>query len=144
MIMYIMVLVCQCGVEAARLGVITPLRNQELLIKQHLQEEVFTTAYQSHLALFSSPSRSQSVSSSPLPKPQPSPPQSPLTQLSSILLYQPPRILVEVSTVDKYQGRDKDCIIMSFARSNQEGNVSALSYYVHGTPLVLWLKASLT
>ena len=31
---------------------------------------------------------------------------------------------VEVSTVDKYQGRDKACVIASFVRSNPEGNVS--------------------
>ena len=31
---------------------------------------------------------------------------------------------VEVDTVDKYQGRDKECIIVSFVRSNQRGHVS--------------------
>lgn len=31
---------------------------------------------------------------------------------------------VEVLTADQSQGRDKDCIIMSLTRSNQEGNVS--------------------
>jgi DNA replication ATP-dependent helicase Dna2 len=30
---------------------------------------------------------------------------------------------VEVLTVDKYQGRDKDCIIMSLVRSNPSKNV---------------------
>ncbi|XP_030475354.2 DNA replication ATP-dependent helicase/nuclease JHS1 [Syzygium oleosum] len=29
---------------------------------------------------------------------------------------------VEIHTIDKYQGRDKDCIIVSFVRSNKEGN----------------------
>ena len=31
---------------------------------------------------------------------------------------------VEVNTVDKYQGRDKECIIVSCTRSNPKGNVS--------------------
>lgn len=30
---------------------------------------------------------------------------------------------VEVCTVDRYQGRDKDCVIISFVRSNPEGKV---------------------
>lgn len=33
---------------------------------------------------------------------------------------------VEVNTVDKYQGRDKECIIVSCTRSNPKGNVSVL------------------
>ncbi len=32
---------------------------------------------------------------------------------------------VEVNTVDRYQGRDKDCVIVSFVRSNDGRNVSA-------------------
>lgn len=32
---------------------------------------------------------------------------------------------VEVNTVDKYQGRDKSVIIVSFVRSHTEGNVSS-------------------
>jgi DNA replication ATP-dependent helicase Dna2 len=31
---------------------------------------------------------------------------------------------VELSTVDKYQGRDKDCVIISLVRNNPQGNVS--------------------
>ena len=30
---------------------------------------------------------------------------------------------VEVNTVDKYQGRDKECVIVSFVRNNRKGNV---------------------
>jgi len=30
---------------------------------------------------------------------------------------------VEVCTIDRYQGRDKDCVIISFVRSNPEGKV---------------------
>lgn len=33
---------------------------------------------------------------------------------------------VEVNTVDRYQGRDKECILLSCVRSNDKGNVSAL------------------
>lgn len=32
--------------------------------------------------------------------------------------------LVEVNTVDKYQGRDKSIILVSFVRSNKDGTVS--------------------
>lgn len=31
---------------------------------------------------------------------------------------------VEVATIDKYQGRDKECILVSLVRSNEQGNVS--------------------
>lgn len=31
---------------------------------------------------------------------------------------------LEVNTIDKYQGRDKECIILSFVRSNSKGTVS--------------------
>eukprot|EP00794_Sanderia_malayensis_P004887 gene4887-5527_t len=33
---------------------------------------------------------------------------------------------VEINTVDKYQGRDKSCIIVSFVRSNHAGNIGNL------------------
>lgn len=33
---------------------------------------------------------------------------------------------VEISTVDKYQGRDKEMIILSLVRSNMEGHVGKL------------------
>ena len=31
---------------------------------------------------------------------------------------------IEVNTVDKYQGRDKSCLLVSFVRSNRESKVS--------------------
>lgn len=33
---------------------------------------------------------------------------------------------IEISTVDKYQGRDKEMIILSLVRSNMEGHVGKL------------------
>ena len=33
---------------------------------------------------------------------------------------------LEVSTIDRYQGRDKDAIILSFVRSNSKGRVGRL------------------
>lgn len=42
---------------------------------------------------------------------------------------------VEILTADKSQGRDKDCIIISLVRSNQDGNVSTpifLQSITHG------------
>ncbi len=46
-------------------------------------------------------------------------------KLLSLALSQHPD--VEVMTVDRSQGRDKDCIIMSMVRSNEQGNVSILA-----------------
>ncbi len=127
------------------MGVITPLKNQEFLIHQHIQD-VFMTAHHSGSSLaLCSPSRSRShhcklLSSkyqhlSLLTKSQASlthhSPQSsaqpPLTSdhlLSSTFLFHSLSVPVEVSTVDKYQGRDKECIIMSFVRNNSMENVS--------------------
>ena len=36
---------------------------------------------------------------------------------------------VEVNTVDRYQGSDKDCIIISYVRSNPNKNVSAYTIF---------------
>lgn len=33
---------------------------------------------------------------------------------------------LEVSTIDRYQGRDKDAIVLSFVRSNPKGKVGRL------------------
>ena len=39
--------------------------------------------------------------------------------------------MVEVNTVDKYQGRDKSIILVSFVRSNKDGPVSSLYMYIY-------------
>lgn len=33
---------------------------------------------------------------------------------------------IEIATIDKYQGRDKDCVIISLVRNNDTGNVGDL------------------
>lgn len=33
---------------------------------------------------------------------------------------------VEVSTIDKYQGRDRECVVISLVRSNPDGNIGEL------------------
>jgi DNA replication ATP-dependent helicase Dna2 len=47
----------------------------------------------------------------------------------SLLLKERPD--VEVYTVDRYQGRDKDCILLSLVRSNTEQNVMSIYYYYY-------------
>jgi DNA replication ATP-dependent helicase Dna2 len=36
---------------------------------------------------------------------------------------------IEIATIDKYQGRDKGCVIISLVRNNDAGNVSSLDRY---------------
>jgi DNA replication ATP-dependent helicase Dna2 len=31
---------------------------------------------------------------------------------------------IEIATIDKYQGRDKECVMLSLVRNNTQGNVS--------------------
>jgi DNA replication ATP-dependent helicase Dna2 len=52
-----------------------------------------------------------------------SPYRSQLRVLSGLLIHHP---TVEVNTVDRYQGRDKACIVISLVRSNAEGSVGDL------------------
>jgi DNA replication ATP-dependent helicase Dna2 len=47
--------------------------------------------------------------------------------LSHLLSSQPD---VEILTADRSQGRDKDCIIMSMVRSNEEGTVRFFSLFL--------------
>ena len=79
---------------------ITPLRHQQLLIRDRLH--AMTTP--PHTAAMTTPPHTSADVA---------------RELSGVDVS-----LVEVSTVDRYQGRDKKCIIVSFVRSNRKGNVS--------------------
>lgn len=92
-------LVCtllQCGVSSSQVGVVTPYRYQQLQIREALRQLVL--------------------------------PSSPLhgTETASQLAARPAGGEVEVHTVDRYQGRDKECVIVSFVRSNPRKNVGNL------------------
>ena len=101
----------QCGLSAEEIGVITPLKHQQLLIQERLQ----TSLSSPHQSVASNlPAQHPSLMADKSISPSPPARQSrPLT-------------IVEVNTIDKYQGRDKECIIVSFVRSNSKGSVSAL------------------
>lgn len=45
------------------------------------------------------------------------------SQLRTISRYFEGETDIEIATIDKYQGRDKDCVIISLVRSNTQGNV---------------------
>lgn len=46
------------------------------------------------------------------------------SQLRAILRSLKGRQHIEIATIDKYQGRDKDCVMISLVRNNEAGNVS--------------------
>lgn len=46
---------------------------------------------------------------------------------------------VEVATIDKYQGRDKECILVSLVRSNEQGNVSISLFGWFVMNMGIWL-----
>lgn len=46
---------------------------------------------------------------------------------------------VEVATIDKYQGRDKECILVSLVRSNEQGNVSISLFGLFVMNMGIWL-----
>lgn len=45
---------------------------------------------------------------------------------------------VEVATIDKYQGRDKECILVSLVRSNEQGNVSISLFGLFVMNMGIW------
>ena len=117
----------QCGLESGEVGVVTPLRQQQNLIRENLQHQ-----QGEHLNLASNnrAGRSHDQAGGSCSREQGS-----LTSSDSCCL-------VEVNTVDKYQGRDKECIIVSCTRSNPKGNVSSnlLIWSLHNVLIVLMVE----
>ena len=97
----------QYGLKAEEVGVITPLRQQQNLIREKLHDRHsplnLTSVEGMELRGEEGYNNSDGGGSGG-------------AGVSSCL--------VEVNTVDKYQGRDKECIIVSCTRSNPKGNVS--------------------
>ena len=119
----------QCGLEPGEIGVITPLRQQQNLIRENLQHQ-----HGKHLNLVSNDRvRARDVEWSH--------DQAEGSREGESLTMSSGSCLVEVNTVDKYQGRDKECIIVSCTRSNPKGNVSSLlSWSLHMVLIVLVVK----
>ena len=84
----------QYGLPGEEVGIITPLRHQQVLISDQLRMITMPPGHSHPGKLVNTASHCCSI--------------------------------VECNTVDKYQGRDKQCIIVSFVRSNAKGNVSVV------------------
>jgi DNA replication ATP-dependent helicase Dna2 len=52
---------------------------------------------------------------------------TPYNSQASLIQHAIPTTPVEIHTIDKYQGRDKDCILVSFVRSREKPRSSASS-----------------
>ena len=103
--------VLQLGMDAGEIGVVTPLRQQQNLI----QEKLLQSKYSSSFNLSFCEGREDQASSAEAVG------WCNHGDASSSCCSS-----VEVNTVDKYQGRDKECIVVSCTRSNSKGNVSGV------------------
>ena len=93
------------GVSPCDVLVITQYRHQQTLLQKLLHEQQRTGSY--------SPKSHSHVKET-----------DPIDRIDSHFSLWNEYQSVEVLTVDKCQGRDKSCVIVSFVRSNSDGKVS--------------------
>ena len=107
----------QLGLDGGEIGVVTPLRQQQNLIREKLQQaDKHNSSFGPSLCCegrgLDQPVRTEAGGSGHHGDAT----SSGVSCCSG----------VEVNTVDKYQGRDKECIMVSCTRSNSKGNVSTV------------------
>ena len=113
--------VLQLGLDGGEIGVITPLRQQQNLIREKLQQDKHSSSF-SHSFCRECEGRGLDKAVTAEAGGSGSHGDATSTGVSCCSG-------VEVNTVDKYQGRDKECILVSCTRSNSKGNVSTVWTY---------------
>ena len=107
------------GVDPSQIGVISPYKAQLTAIRNMLNASAHATATTATKAAATNHSSTTSAAA-PASAAATSAAATPLASASSRAL------LVESATVDRFQGRDKDMILLSLVRSNPEGHVGQL------------------